>query len=72
MTEEIKRKNLMAKEGRRHADGKPGEVVTAEEWLFLYYQIEDDLEGVQAKLFAGYESSILNRHPKLAMEMVAL
>lgn len=71
MTEIIRHKNFLASEGRLLAAGGRSQL-TAEEWLYLYNHVEDNLVGRQADIFADYEESIRDRHPQLEMDTVAL
>ena len=71
MTEVMRRKNALVSEGRLLATGKRGQLM-AEEWLYLYSQVnEDDLVGPQAVLLAGFESRIRSRYQRLIMDTVA-
>ena len=71
MTKKIRRKNFLASEGRSLATGLQGQL-TAEEWLYLYGQIKDDLVGAQTDIFASLETNIRNRYKVLVMDTVAL
>lgn len=72
MTDKIRRKNFLVVEGRLLATGKLGQL-TAEEWIYLYHQIKDQLmTGPQATLFAGFKAKICAAHRNLSMDNVAL
>ncbi|MDO8424033.1 MAG: hypothetical protein Q7S54_00290 [bacterium] len=71
MTKKMRLKNFLAVEGRVLAAGGRGQL-TAEEWFYLYYQIQDDLVGVQANIFAGFGADIRSRNPKLTITKAAL
>jgi len=72
VTEKIRRKNFLISEGRLQVAGEQSQL-TAEEWLYLYNQVEeDDLVGRQADIFASFEELIRGQNPKLDMDTVAL
>lgn len=71
MTQNGNRKNFLILEGRSLASGEQGQL-TAEEWLYSYDEIKDDLKGAQANVFAGLEQRIRDRIVERAMNAVAL
>ena len=72
MTEIIKRKNFLVLQGQILAEGRRGEI-TPSEWLYLYRQVEDHLNGVQSVILAALELQIRKRKDRAATpEAVAL
>ena len=71
VTDRIRRENFLAVEGRLLANGEQGQL-TAEEWLYLYRQVKDDLVEAKAKIFAEFEVRIRGRRNRRAMKTVAL
>lgn len=70
MTKLIWHKNLLVTEGRKLAQGEQGHL-TADEWLYFYARIADELVGAQKQILVGFEKRIRNLHPKLAVERAA-
>lgn len=69
---DVRRKNFLAVEGRSLANGESHQL-TAEEWLYLVVEVEDELVGPQTKIFANLATQIYRRHQKkFSMETVAL
>ena len=71
MTKYIRHKNSLIVEGRLLAEGKQGQL-TAEEWIYLYRQVEDHLVGGQAVVFSALESQIRKRYQLAPAEAVAV
>lgn len=67
--EDIPRRNLLVREGRRLASeglsqGDPSEL-TAAQWLSLYEELKDYLVGAQADHCAYYAERIRKLYPEL-------
>lgn len=67
MTGLLRHKNFLVVEGRLLAEGGQGQL-TAEEWLYLYREIEDRLEDRQAVIFATLESRIRDLYPQAMVQ----
>jgi nitrogen fixation-related uncharacterized protein len=50
-------RNLLAREGWKLRHGQIGDLTRAQ-WLLLYDQVEDELEGAQAKIIAEHAEII--------------
>ena len=56
----ITRKNFLAVEGRKLANGESSSL-SAKEWLEGFSEIRDELGDVQLRIFESFERSILDR-----------